>query len=90
MAASYLSVAIGLKVSYFRKKCDISQSQLAEKIGVTRASIVNIEHGRQLPPIDRLLNIAIHLNVEVSDFLPSKAEFEKNKDKTAKMVIVFE
>jgi len=58
----------------------ISQVQLAEKIGVSRASIVNIEAGRQRPPLHVLWQIAEVLGTELAELIPSNAEFAKHQE----------
>ncbi len=55
----------------------MSQVQLAEKIGVSRASVVNIEAGRQRPPLHVLWQITDALGLELIDLIPSHAEYAK-------------
>jgi len=49
----------------------LSQSDLAERVGLARGSIANIERGRQHPPIETLYRIADALGVEPRQLLPS-------------------
>lgn len=49
----------------------LSQSDLAEQVGLARGSIANIERGRQRPPIETLYRIADALGVEPRQLLPS-------------------
>lgn len=60
---------IGLKIKYFRKSLDLTQKQLAEKIGTTWEMISRYETGKSspLPRIDRIskaLNVPIHRILE--------------------------
>ena len=48
----------------------MTQSQLADAVGVLRTSIANIEAGRQKPPLHLLYKLCIELGVEVVDILP--------------------
>ncbi len=66
--------AIGERVAKARAALHISQDKLARKVGVTRASIVNVERGRQRAPVHVLWQIAGVLGVEPSRLLPSERE----------------
>jgi len=48
----------------------LSQEKLAEEIEMSRVSVVNIEKGRQSPPLHLLWVIAKNLNVEFESLLP--------------------
>jgi len=63
---------IGSAISNFRRLNKLSQESLAEKVGMSRASIVNIEKGRQYPPIHLLWQIAEALNLEFGELIPDK------------------
>lgn len=62
--------AIGEAVRLARHKSRLTQAILAEAVGVTRTSIVNIEAGRQRLPIDLLYDIADILGIQAADLLP--------------------
>ena len=66
--------AIGERVTRARGTAGLSQAKLAIKVGVTRASIVNIERGRQRAPIHLLWQIAAALGTEASKLIPSPRE----------------
>lgn len=80
---------IGLKIKYSREARKVSQTELGDKVGLTRSSIANIESGRQKVQIDTLYCIAQTLEVEIQDLLPKLVEltndntenFEINFDK---------
>lgn len=61
---------IGLRVRKERKELGFNQIELAEEVGFTRTSIVNIETGRQRPPIHVLYSIADALGVSIICLLP--------------------
>ncbi len=65
---------VGERIARARSATGRSQAKLALKVGVTRASIVNIEHGRQRAPLHLLWQIAAALEVEVTRLIPSPAE----------------
>lgn len=61
---------IGARIRKTRERTGLSQSFVATQIDVTRASISNVEAGRQRIPLDRLYQIAAVLQVPVASFLP--------------------
>jgi len=67
---------VGLKIRAARKRSlpYVSQDKLASKIGLTRASIVNIESGRQHAPLHVLWRIAEKLDMDVHELLPRRQE----------------
>lgn len=66
---------IGEKIRQAREKISLSQTKLAEKLGISRVSIVNIEKGRQHAPVHTLWDIAEQLGVEVAELIPRQREF---------------
>jgi len=66
--------AVGDRIAAARKAAGLSQEKLAKKAGVTRASIVNIEHGRQRPPLHLLWQIATSLELEAARLIPLQRE----------------
>lgn len=54
----------------------MSQAALAKQLGKSRASVVNIEAGRQHAPLSLLWNIAAKLEVELTSLIPSAAELQ--------------
>lgn len=68
---------VGENIRSYRTKLGYSQDDLAKFLGLTRTSIVNMEKGRQRPPIHTLSELASYLKVSVEDLLPSKDEKEQ-------------
>lgn len=62
---------IGGRIRQHRERTGLSQVFVADQIGVTRASISNVEAGRQRIPLDRLYQIAATLQIPVASFLPA-------------------
>lgn len=54
----------------------LSQANLAKQLGVSRASIVNIEAGRQHAPLGLLWEIAQALDTELALLIPQRTELE--------------
>lgn len=59
---------IGNKITTLRKKLNISQSELAKRVNVSRTIIGNYERNENTPSVDILLKIANTFDVSV-DFL---------------------
>ena len=78
------------KIDEYRDKTDITQEELAAKIGLSRASIVNMEQGRQNVSLERLFDIAVVLKCNVTDLIPSSEWYIKNKNKKIKKIVTFE
>lgn len=67
---------IGGRVRDLRLRRGIAQqAMLAEKVKLTRASISAIESGKQPPSIKTLLELAVALECDPGDLLPSRREY---------------
>jgi DNA-binding XRE family transcriptional regulator len=68
--------AVGRKIRAARERSTprLSQHKLANRLGISRASIVNIEAGRQHAPLDLLWKIAQILELELTMLIPQNAE----------------
>lgn len=51
-------VKLGLNIVYYRKQMNLTQEKLAEKIGVARNHIGNIENARTSVSLDVLFSLA--------------------------------
>lgn len=67
---------IGTRIKEARKKSGYNQKELADIIGLTRTSIVNIEKGRHRLPLHILYTIALKLNIEPNVLIPTLKEFQ--------------
>jgi transcriptional regulator with XRE-family HTH domain len=73
---------VGENIRAKRESRNFSQADLAEKIGMLRTSVTNIERGRQRPPLHILYKICQLLNVEVKEILPNHIEIPKFVEET--------
>lgn len=71
----YHLVGKQIRAARQRRSPSMSQAQLAEKLHMSRASIVNIEAGRQHAPLHVLWQIAEVLGTEVGLLVPSQTEY---------------
>ncbi len=83
---------ISLKIKELRKKLGLTQVAFAEKLSLSRASIVNIEQNRHKPSVHLLYEISVLGNVDmnfffeglpsISDNLTIKKKFENKIDES--------
>jgi transcriptional regulator with XRE-family HTH domain len=72
---------IGARIRDSRKRSveRFSQARLAKRLNVSRASIVNIEAGRQHAPLHLLWRIAEILDTELVSLIPRRADLLPNQ-----------
>jgi transcriptional regulator with XRE-family HTH domain len=61
---------IGRNIRTRRRQIDVSQDHVALQLGISRATLANIETGRQRVLVHQLYGIARALRVKPSDLLP--------------------
>ena len=66
---------IGERIRGARENAGLSQAKLAEKLKMSRTSVVNIEAGRQRLPIHVLWQIADEIGTEASLLIPRQSEY---------------
>ena len=74
---------VGQKVERQRREARLSQTKLAQRCGLARGSIANIEIGNQRPTLHTLWSIADALGVDMRSFFPSRDEFLQSEVGTA-------
>jgi transcriptional regulator with XRE-family HTH domain len=62
--------SIGDKIRELRIERNYNQTELAQKIGLERTSVTNIETGKQKVTLYALYNISKSLDVSLNDLLP--------------------
>ena len=72
-------MSIGKKIQILRKQVGITQSQLAEKLGLKQQAITDYETGRNDVPTKRLMEIAVILGVKPAELLDLDIDSELNK-----------
>lgn len=65
-----LYIEIGKRIRAARTSAEMTQDELAEAVGMSRTSIVNIEHGRQRLLIHSLVHIANATGVPPQQLIP--------------------
>ncbi|MBU1219040.1 helix-turn-helix transcriptional regulator [Myxococcota bacterium] len=61
------------QVHVFRAKKRITQQQLADAVGVTRATIVALEKGNYNPSLDLAFRIAMYFETDINELFSVKA-----------------
>jgi transcriptional regulator with XRE-family HTH domain len=83
---------LGNQIKNRRKDKGLRQGQLAELIGLSRASIINLETGRHMPTIEGLMSLCGFLQCTPNDLLPPPTlknfHFETKTIKVLKQVQV--
>lgn len=64
----------GTKLKELRKEDKITQEELAEKMGVSKTTIVNYENGNRKVPLEMVVKISRYFNVTVDSLLDLKDE----------------
>lgn len=72
---------IGDKIKFLRKKFNLTQDDLAEKINITKQSVMAYETEKRLIPLDTLDNIAKEFSIPIESF------FSTDNDTFKKMEI---
>jgi transcriptional regulator with XRE-family HTH domain len=65
-------IIIGENIKRFRMKRNITQKQLADRIGVSHFWICKLEKGKRNTTINTLVMISEQLNVELSELTSQK------------------
>jgi transcriptional regulator with XRE-family HTH domain len=60
---------LGENLKKIRTKKDITQTQLAEILGVDKSFVSNIENGKTNPTLSTITNLAQALNVSTNELL---------------------
>ncbi len=66
------AAAVGRNLAAERKKCKLSQEELAVKLHVTRQTISNWESGKSQPDIEMLKQLSVSLSVPVETLIYGK------------------
>ena len=75
-------LVLGKRLSDLRKEKGLSQEALANKLGISKASISCYESGKKKPTYERLTEIAYVLEVDVNYFLGTNYQIKTNDGRT--------
>lgn len=80
-------MTFGEKLSSLRKQANLTQSDLAEKLNVSRQAITKWENGIGLPDLDNIKKLSSIFNTSIDELLDYKAEEIKLELDTSKETI---
>ncbi|QYO77136.1 helix-turn-helix domain-containing protein [Devosia salina] len=72
-----VNALVGAAIRSQRDTLGITQDELAQRLGLSRPSIANIEKGRQQISVTQLMNLSAALGVPPQVLLPSQASGAK-------------
>lgn len=78
---------IGVFLKTLRKEKNLTQEQLAERLGVTNRSISRWENGVNMPDFDLVMEIADYFEVTIEEFLDGEREENRMDKKTEEMLL---
>jgi putative transcriptional regulator len=61
---------------------EMTQAELASRVGVTRQTIITIENGKYSPSLELAFRIALAFGVKIEDVFSYKPASEPNKGET--------
>lgn len=71
---------LGLNIKHLRKVRELTQDQLADKIGVNRAMIGSYEEGRAVPKLEALRTISHYFDVTIDNLINTDLSSEKKNN----------
>lgn len=69
-----LAVYIGNKIRYYRNLNKMTQQDLADKVGISKAAISNYESGYRTPQQNRMFELSEALGVSINGLFPPTKE----------------
>ncbi|HDV0866325.1 TPA: LexA family transcriptional regulator [Enterococcus faecalis] len=78
MESEKLSKYIGQKIKLYRSKKNLTQEELARKVGTKKATISNYETGYRSPQQDMLFELANVLDISINDLFPPSSNSKNN------------
>jgi len=81
-------IKIGKFIAECRKKQNLTQSQLAEKLGITDRAISKWENGRAMPDSSLMLDLCSILNISVNELLSGEVIGMEKDDKKNEQLLL--
>lgn len=75
----------GTRIRDHRLSLRMKQEELAQRVGLSRTSITNIESGRQRILLDHLYELASALGIEPGQLIPVRTELAPQKEPNLEM-----
>jgi transcriptional regulator with XRE-family HTH domain len=68
--------AFGERLRTIRRNRNYSQTEFAKRIGKSRATVANLESGKQNVQLQQIFEFAVALDAPVEAFIPSRADID--------------
>ena len=81
-------IKIGKFIAECRKKQNLTQSQLAEKLGITDRAVSKWENGRAMPDSSLMLDLCSILKISVNDLLSGEVIGMENSNKKNEQLLL--
>ena len=81
-------IKIGEFIAECRKKQNLTQSQLAEKLGITDRAVSKWENGRAMPDSSLMLDLCSILNISVNELLSGEVIGMENSNKKNEQLLL--
>ena len=72
-------MSLGKKIKMYRKNKNLSQKNLAEKVGVSRQTLIKWESNKSAPSTENLITVADVLDVPMNDLISDNPISESNE-----------
>lgn len=66
-------------ITYLRKSKKISMQQLADEIGLSRATLSHYENGNRLPEFENIIKLALYFECSIDELIFSGTPIDINK-----------
>jgi transcriptional regulator with XRE-family HTH domain len=86
MEAVLMKYEIGARIRKYREAQQMSQKELAERIGVSNGRVSNWEQGINRPDVDILADICATLNVSPSELLDIRLSIDELNSRERKII----
>lgn len=70
---------IGDKIKELRKINDITQQELANKLGISFQALSNYENNRRTPSVEQIKLICVYFNISADELLEIETEKDRQK-----------
>jgi transcriptional regulator with XRE-family HTH domain len=74
-----VNVAFGSKLRRLRRSQEVSQGELASRVGLSRVTVATIEGGKQNTQLHQVFLFARALDVPLEELVPTLQEVEKHR-----------
>ena len=80
-------IKIGKFIAECRKDCNMTQSQMAEKLGVSNKSVSRWETGRNMPDVSLFIPLCELLGITVNELIIGERIMKNMEEKTTQVII---